>query len=89
MGNKDFMDCFSSSKLMEYNFLGNYFTWRGGKNFSIHSKIDHVSVNSLWMDVFSQFGINFGNHSLSDHSPIYVKLMINDARKKKKMLFQV
>lgn len=42
MGDQDFIDCISTSKLMELAFIGNYFTWRGGQDFSIQSKIDRV-----------------------------------------------
>lgn len=73
MGEQNFIDCISSSNLIEPDFTGIYFTWRGGLKFSIHSKIDHVFVNTLWVNKF-QFGVHFGNHSLSDHTPILIKL---------------
>lgn len=80
MGDQDFIDCISSSKLMEPDFTGNYFTWQVGLNFFIHSKIDRVFVNNLWLDVFSQFGV-FVNHSISDHFPINIKLMVHNKKK--------
>lgn len=84
VGNLDFIDCISSSNLMEPDFTANYFTWRGGENFSIHSKIDRVFVNNLWMDVFHQFGFNFGNHLIGDHVPINIRFMLQDSKKIRK-----
>lgn len=66
---------------MEPNFSGNYFTWRGGLNFSIHSKIDRVFVNNLWMETYSQFGVNFGCRSINNHSPINIKFIAQNKKK--------
>jgi hypothetical protein len=74
MGDQVFIDCINKSKLIEPIFSGNFYTWRGGLHFSIHSKIDRVFVNDLWSEKFKQYGINFGNHSISDHTPITIKL---------------
>lgn len=82
-GDPYFMDCINLSKLIEPDFSGNFFTWRGGNPFSIHSKIDRVFVNSLWLDKFNNFGINFGYHSISDHTPISIMLQIQNIRKRK------
>lgn len=84
IGNEDFVDCIFSSKLVEPNFIGIFFfTWRGGQNLSVHSKIGQVFVNSLWMNMFKHFCINFGNHSLSGHAPINIKFMIQNEKKKR------
>ncbi|WP_336622383.1 endonuclease/exonuclease/phosphatase family protein, partial [Vibrio cholerae] len=83
VGEHNFIDCITLSKLVEPNFSGNFFTWRGGNSFSIHSKIDRVFVNPIWLDKIDKFGICFGNHSLSDHAQILINLQMQNMTKRK------
>lgn len=78
LGNKKFIDHISSSNLIEPDFTGNYFTWRGDENFSIHSKIHRVFINSLWLDMFKIFGVNFGKHSINDQMTVSIKFMLHE-----------
>lgn len=42
MGDSKIFNCIISANLIEPRFTGNYYTWRGGPNFSIYSKIDSL-----------------------------------------------
>lgn len=74
---QDFFNRIYSANFKEPHLTGNFFTWRGGLNFSIHRKTDRVFVNSLWMYKFPHFGIHFGHHSISDHTPIMIRVLSN------------
>jgi hypothetical protein len=82
VGDNNFIECINFSQLVEPAFTGNFFTWRGGISFSVHSKIDRVFVNSIWLDKFDNFGICFGNHSLSDHTQILINIQMQNKRKR-------
>lgn len=67
---------------MAINFLCNSYGTNGKGKYvfisttsavTVHSKIDRVFVNNLWENKFQEFGIHFGEHSLSDHTLILVK----------------
>lgn len=66
----NFVDCKGISDLFEPPSIGNYNTWRGGANMSVHSKIDMLFNKKESYDKFPNFSIFFANHSTSNHAPI-------------------
>lgn len=56
--------------------LGHFFSWskKGISDSRIYSRIDHCVANDKWLMKYSNTYVHYLNRSLSDHSPLVVKI---------------
>lgn len=59
IGDINFMNRVNLANLIELEFTGNFYTWRGGTKFSVHNKIDRVFIIECWNQKFSEYGVHF------------------------------
>lgn len=66
----DLVDYIRAIDLFELPSVGNYFTWRGGINMSVHNKNRKTSYYRGMIRQFSSFFCILVNHSTSNYTPI-------------------
>jgi len=83
----DFRLCLNQTKLVDLRYVGLRYTWSTSAGSSRKQrKIDRVLVNTKWNIDFSFSEATFLNPGISDHSPMFVRV-INPPSKKKPFKF--
>ncbi|XP_004252413.1 uncharacterized protein [Solanum lycopersicum] len=73
---QDFGDCLRDMEVTELQWKGNYYTWNNkqcGED-RISSRIDRAFGNDEWMDKWGHVTTEYGNPSISNHSPMMIVL---------------
>ncbi|KAJ8419396.1 LOW QUALITY PROTEIN: hypothetical protein Cgig2_011886 [Carnegiea gigantea] len=68
---KHFTECISDCGLQEMRFTGPYYTWT---NKTVWSWLDRVFINTFWCGVFDYSQVKYLTKSLSDHTPMLLKI---------------
>ncbi|MQM17125.1 hypothetical protein Taro_050093 [Colocasia esculenta] len=70
----DFNTCIDSSSLLDLKSVGNTFSWcnhsMGARK--IACRLDRALINHLWMDMFPDSYVHYGDQFLSDHAQLTV-----------------
>ncbi|CAN6587433.1 unnamed protein product [Malus baccata var. baccata] len=79
----------SSSELLDLDFNGPAFTWRGMRNGSlVEERLDRGLCNRIWQDVWPNTTVTHGTVLGSDHCPIIIQTEPNTRKGKKLFRFE-